>query len=220
MCFSAIASFGAATVITTVGVVAYKKADKKPLRLLALIPVFFGIQQFFEGIVWLSSMYDDWSFLLKFSTYGFIFFAWIIWPIYIPFTLWKIEKNFLRKKIIFAFLPIGFFVVSAFMYVALNYGVSAEIKDCSILYNIAFEYEYSWIVIIMYLTSTTFSPLFSSINKVWVLGILNLITYFVSKIYYHDHLTSVWCFLAAISSLVILWIITSENNSEKKMISS
>ncbi len=75
MCFSAEASFGAATVITTIGVLSFKKAKGTDLRLLAMIPVFFGIQQFSEGILWLSSRYEQFAGMEKTSTYAFIFFA-------------------------------------------------------------------------------------------------------------------------------------------------
>jgi hypothetical protein len=54
MCFSATASFGAAVVLGTIGIVAMSKAGTKPQRLLAAIPLIFAVQQVTEGLIWLS----------------------------------------------------------------------------------------------------------------------------------------------------------------------
>lgn len=215
MCFSAEASFGAAAVIATVGIIAYKKADTKPLRLFALIPILFGVQQFFEGVVWISSTNEELAGLLKFSTYGFIFFAWLIWPVYIPFALWKLEKQVVRKKILVALTLVGLVAVFIGMYSILIYGVNATIQDCSINYKPGFKSSYPWIITIIYLTLTTLSHLVSSLSKVWILGVVNLITFFITKIYYQNYIISIWCFFAALSSLLILRIIISEKNDIK-----
>lgn len=206
MCFSAEASFGAAVVISTVGVVAYKKAEKSPYRLLAIIPLFFGIQQFSEGIVWLAATTGQFSGFLTLSTYAFIFFAWIIWPIYIPAVLWRLETQALRKKILFSFMLIGFLIGLVLAYILISQGVVAEIKDCSIGYNYGFTYAYGWVLSIFYLATTVGSNLVSSTGKMWILGVINLLTYFISSVYYNEHIISVWCFFAAISSVVI-WLI-------------
>lgn len=213
MCFSAEVSFGAAAVITTVGVIAYKKADTQPLRFLALIPFFFGIQQFFEGIVWVSSMNENLSYLLNFSTFAFIFFAWIIWPIYIPFTMWKLETKVIQKRFLLISIFIGGLVISALAFVLLKDGVAAQIKDCSIDYKSEFTSKYAWVLGGLYFLVTTVPPMISSVKKVWILGVLNVITYSTTKVYYNEHVISVWCFLAAISSLAILWLIMSEKRN-------
>lgn len=216
MCFSAEASFGAAAVITTVGVISYKKAKNTPLRYLALIPIFFGIQQFSEGVVWLSTTYEQLSSLKIISTYVFVFFAWVIWPIYVPFVMWKIEERPLYKKIMLAGIFVGFVIISTLAFVMMKYGINAEIQDCSIKYKVGFVSKYEWLLSVLYLIITTLPHLLSSMKKVWVLGVLNLITFSVSKIYYQEHVLSVWCFLAAIASIVILWIITSAKNEERR----
>ncbi len=220
MCFSAAASFGAASVISTIGIVSYKKANHTPYRLLAMIPIFFGIQQFSEGIVWLASTYDQFSGFLSLSTYGFIFFAWIVWPIYIPFALLRLEQNPLRKKILKVFWYGGIIVALLLIYVMLFYGVHSEILDCSIKYNFIVPISNRWLFVIFYLAATVISPLVSSVGKMWLLGVLNILTFLVTKIYFLEHTISVWCFFAAITSMLILWIIISQlkNKQTKKIL--
>lgn len=54
MCFSAGASFAGGVIITGIGVATFRELHK-PLQLVfAIIPVFFGVQQFVEGFLWLT----------------------------------------------------------------------------------------------------------------------------------------------------------------------
>ncbi len=58
MCFSPEASFTASAVITTVGIISLKKSQNTESKIMACIPLFFGLQQFAEGVVWLSLLYE------------------------------------------------------------------------------------------------------------------------------------------------------------------
>lgn len=216
MCFSAEVSFGAAAVITSIGIVSFKKAQKNPYRLLTVIPLLFGFQQFVEGFVWLSSSHDSNSGILQFSTYIFVFIAWIIWPIYIPWSIWKIEKNPIRKKMLLVLIYIGTVIASSLLYLLVSKGVKAEVNDCSIMYTYKFGQSSNVFFSILYLSTTVLPNLISKVGKIWILGVLNLITYFVSQIYYADRIISVWCFFAAISSIIILLIILDLKKDEKK----
>lgn len=217
MCFSPEASFTASIGLTTIGVIAYKKAGYTDLRLLAAIPFFFGIQQFMEGLVWLSNLHDNWAWVRTFSTYGFIFFAWIVWPLFLPFSYLILEKFKTRKRILLVIGIIGLFVSSVLTYIMLTIGVESRIEDCSIAYNFNFRHDYEWIFGILYLSTTVLPNFVSSMGKIWLLGIANFVTYFVSKIYYNDHIISVWCFFAAISSVIILYVIVDKMKQGRRL---
>lgn len=216
MCFSAEMSFGASVVITTIGVVAYKKAGKTPYRFLAMIPLMFGLHQFIEGFVWISSTHEEYSDLLQLSTYSFIVMAWLIWPFYLPFAMWKIEKDPIRKKIMLVLVLCGVFVISGLTYILFSYGVKSDIVDCSILYRHGGNQSPNVPFNILYLSTTVLPNLVSKVGKMWILGIINFITYFVSRIYFNERVISVWCFFAAISSVVILLIILDIKKSKEK----
>lgn len=215
MCFSAAASFGAAIALTSIGAITYKKAGSFPLRALALIPLLFGIQQFMEGVVWIASSYDSFAGLKKLSTYGFILFAWVIWPIYIPYAFLKNEKPGIRKVGLRATGFLGILVVSVLIYILLSRGVEARIVDCSILYHFDFEHALSWIFSLSYVTAVVLPTLLSRMPFSWMLGIVNIITFSISKIYFANHVISVWCFFAAISSIILFHIITKEKSKVK-----
>lgn len=71
----------------------------------ALIPVFFGIQQIVEGIVW--SSFGGSSGMHEVAMYTFLMFSHVFWPIYVPFSILLLEKNPLRRKILIGILVAG-----------------------------------------------------------------------------------------------------------------
>ena len=93
MCFSANVSFGTAAVLTVTGIVAISKARTRPQRTLAAIPLIFAVQQFSEGINWLALKDADLANVQPLFTYLFLLSAWVLWPVWIPFTVWRLEKK-------------------------------------------------------------------------------------------------------------------------------
>src|SRR5690348_2717466 len=98
MCFSATASFTAGAALVTIGTIAQLKTTTPQQRLVAAIPFLFGVQQLCEGILWLTFANDNLKFLEIPAMYGFLFFAQVVWPAYVPFSMWAIETHPGRKK--------------------------------------------------------------------------------------------------------------------------
>jgi len=148
MCFSASISFGASALLGAAGGVAIKKAKTIPMKVFALTPLLFGIQQFSEGIVWMSlnnpgSEFSE--FWLSKSVYTFLFFAWVIWPIFIPAFTILLEKNQERKKILKGLLVNGVIVSTILVYVVFSYSVEAETSSYHIQYIHGVDYPYLWV---------------------------------------------------------------------------
>ncbi len=90
MCFSAEASFTAGAVLSVVGVYSLI-VNKKPKYIpLAIIPLFFGVQQLAEGGVWLS-LTHQWEVRAKTFTYIFLFFSQIFRETRVPFAFRRAE---------------------------------------------------------------------------------------------------------------------------------
>ena len=58
MCFSATASFVASGALSALGVATLRATQRKAEIPFATIPLLFGIQQFVEGVLWLSFRFD------------------------------------------------------------------------------------------------------------------------------------------------------------------
>ncbi|MFT7591154.1 MAG: hypothetical protein ACI9UJ_001075 [bacterium] len=211
MCFSPEASFTASAVITTIGVISLKRATDNPSKFLAYIPIFFGIQQFAEGFVWLSLLYDSFAHFRGMSTAGFIFFAWVVWPFWIPFAMGKIEQDVARKRILNVFKYIGVLVSLLLAYVVVFENVNSEILDWSIIYNFDVSDGLHKAFGLLYLSITVIPTLISKVPKVWLLGVMNVLAYAGTKIFINERILSIWCFFAAITSVIVLWIIEDYN---------
>tara|TARA_R110002096_G_scaffold139512_20_gene293983 strand:- start:6153 stop:6392 length:240 start_codon:yes stop_codon:yes gene_type:complete len=71
---------------------------------VALMPILAGIQQILEGHVWMGLNESD-PFMVWWGAMGFIFFSWLIWPIWIPFSVISLNPQPANGKIFFLYSP-------------------------------------------------------------------------------------------------------------------
>jgi hypothetical protein len=208
MCFSASASFGAGLLITSIGIAAIKNAKTPSHKIFALTPLFFGVQQFSEGVIWLvlsNSIYQPW---LPIATYLFLFFAWLVWPIFMPFSLTLLETESTPKRLLRFLLVLGGFVSIVLSYILISYPIEAKINDHHIIYQMDFDHTFAWLFGISYVFPTVLSCVISSVKRMWYFGAINLASYLVTKFFFNDYLVSIWCFFAALASVVVLVIVS------------
>ena len=208
MCFSAGASFGAGAVLGTIGIVTLKNAKTTNEIPFAAIPLLFGAQQAAEGALWigLSSGNESWQHL---PVYIFLIFAQLVWPVWIPFSILHLENDRTRATIIKGMLGMGTFISLYLMYCMFVYEVKSEIHSGHILYTLSFPTAFAWITNVFYFVPTVVPLFISSIKRIQLLGLAVLVAFAFSKIYFVEHLISVWCFFAAILSLIIFWIVST-----------
>lgn len=86
MCFSAEASFAAAAVLVPAGAITVHGAYRTNGKYLAIaaLPLFFGLQQLFEGLVWTGNALSSDSMVERYSM-AYMFFSWLAWPVWVPF---------------------------------------------------------------------------------------------------------------------------------------
>ncbi|MBK3518324.1 DUF6629 family protein [Carboxylicivirga marina] len=210
MCFSAEVSFGASAVITTVGVAAFKKSNNKEQRLFALIPILFGIQQFFEGCLWLTLESESYQYLVSLFTFGFLIFAQLIWPVWVPLSVFVMEKRKLRKRLIGFSLATGIALFIVLAYRMVFYEVTAQIENHHIFYTVGHFKSTNWWSGILYLLPAVFPFVFSSNKFVNYLGLMMLLLFVVAKVFYLKYMISTWCLFAAVLSLYIYFILKKE----------
>ena len=210
MCFSAGASFIGGTLITAVGVTTVVKNHDPDKRLFAAVPLIFGVQQISEGFVWLALQSQGSGLALDLPSYIFLLAAVVTWPSLMPLSVFLMEKSPARRKAISIFLAIG--VVTSLYYGAglLLYNVDPRIDSHHIRYDNDFPRTLADAAFIAYLLATLVPIFISGVRRMWLLGILMTASCLLTGIFYKEYLTSIWCFFAAIISVVILWIITSE----------
>ena len=207
MCFSAGASFTAGVLLTFVGAETLRKVHKPSQLAFAAIPVFFALQQFTEGGLWLTIGNPENARLEGFFTHVFLAMAQIIWPILIPVAVLLLEENRTRKKILSGLLVIGMAIGLVYAYRLAADPIRAAILGRHIVYQDTSP-DFSELLTITLYLGATIAPLFvSSLRRVYLLGAIMGLSFIVAALFYIRCLTSVWCFFAAVISFVVYYLV-------------
>lgn len=202
MCFSAAASFTAGTALGAVGAVTLRKSRSKAELPLALVPVLFGVQQFSEGVLWLS-IRRNMPLVQSGAIYVFSAFSHVVWPIFVPFAILLVETSGRRRSALKMFQVLGVGVALYLLYFLARFGVTAHIHAHSIFYDSPHFYIVA--VLVVYLAATCGSGLFSSHRCINAFGVLAFVLAIVAYQVSVTTFVSVWCFYAAVLSLLIFF---------------
>ena len=200
MCFSASASFIAGASLSAIGVAALRNTEKRTEQPLAMIPLLFGVQQLTEGVIWVTLDHDA-PVLKQAMTYVYSVFSHVLWPMYLPFAVGLLEAVRWRKRMLYAFEAAGASVGLYLLYSLVTRPMVAEVVGKHIAY--ASPHFYLFPVMVLYLAATCVSCFFSSHGFVKLFGVLALLSFITAYIVHVEALVSIWCFFAAILSLLI-----------------
>jgi hypothetical protein len=226
MCFSATVSYSAAAVLVSTGVYAIQQARRlhPPYLMWALVPIFFGLQQAFEGRVWQELDAGDAGAAVPFAL-GFHFFSHFLWLWWLPLCSYlvepgqasktgrisKIEK--LRKRVIGGCAIFGAFA-GALVYSEMLFHpewMSVAVREQSITYDFSFPYRSPIHLPItpaaLYALTILVPLLFSSHRLIRIFGGLVALSMVLASAAYGYAYVSVWCFFAAVLSLYLVYMI-------------
>jgi hypothetical protein len=206
MCFSATASFTVSSALIASGVVALKMAPNSKALPFAAIPLIFGIQQFIEGVLWLSFVDINYMSWQNSATHMFIFIAQVVWPLWVPFAIWMMEEDAKRKQIIQSILYVGILVSLYLAYSLFEYEVSSSTREYHIHYELLYPINVKYTGI-FYFIPTVIPAIISSVKRMWVIGTVNLLSFIVTKFYFEEYVVSVWCFFAAALSILVFFVL-------------
>lgn len=220
MCFSAGASFLAGGVLTAVGIAAVRQVKKPAHFAFAAIPLCFAVQQFAEGFVWLSfadPFFEPWHTPAK---YLFLTFAQIIWPFLIPLAFLLIEPTPKVRKILRCFLAGGIVVSLVFGYRLLFLPAVARIDGCHVEYELIAPFYQRIFTGVLYLGAIVVAPFFSSWKRTKVLASVNVLSLLVTQLFYEAWFVSVWCFFAALQSVIIVMVMREIRGTDEAKLHS
>ena len=211
MCVSATVSYSATAVLVTTGLYAVRQARRLPVAywLWAAIPVFFGIQQAFEGRVWQMLEAGDSGAAIPYAI-GFHFFSHFLWLWWIPLCCYLVEPGKIRKRIIGGFVLFGAFAGTLVYFVIVTHPewMTAVVREHSIYYRFSVPYRSSIHLPIptagLYAMTVVVPLLISSHNRIKIFGALVLLSMLLASETYSHAYISVWCFFAAILSLYLV----------------
>lgn len=214
MCFSAGASFGVSAVLIVAGIATIKQTKYPSQIPFALIPLLFGIQQFIEGFLWLSLTKDNYSDFHEPTTYIFLVFAQVVWPALVPYSIWRLETDKFRKRILLYLTFIGLFISVYVIYCLFNFSVDSLISGSHIRYDMEYQYNFFRFSGLLYFVPTVIPSFVSSKKYMFVFGLLILTSFVVTKVFYEEYIVSIWCYFAAAISLTIFFLIKGFNKKK------
>jgi hypothetical protein len=210
MCFSASASLTASILLIPTGIYCLKQANEnaKDYLPVAAWPLFFGVQQVFEGVIWLkinSNQPND----IHYAALSFLFFSHFFWLFWMPLSAFYLETRQLPKNLLLSFTIIGFlYGIMLYIPLVLNDDLWAiAVQQGSINYTTHFIFtdlfpkNFNFVTYVIIILS---SSMISTNRSFKFLGQLILLSLIVTYIAFIHAFISIWCFFAAILSLFVL----------------
>jgi len=213
MCFSPEASFTTGALLAAAGVVSVKTTRKRAHLPFAIIPFIFSAQQFSEGVLWLGLLDPGKSELVMPFTYIFLFFAQVVWPFWVPFSMLLFEKKGTVRTILGIFTGFGIMTSVYLAYSLIRYSNEASIRGHHIYYEQNYLDEVIWYIAGFYVIPILVSPFVSSFKRMNWLGVVMLFTFLASLFFFRLWLVSVWCFFAAVISVMVIWVLKGQKKS-------
>jgi hypothetical protein len=219
MCFSATVSYSAAALLVPAGLYGVRRASDfhAAYWMIALVPLLFGIQQGFEGQIWLIIDAGDTSAVRRMAL-SFMFFSHLVWLVWIPLSSYLLE-NECRRRRLFKWIAILGFIFGMSMYVPLLVNtdwLSVYVQQRSIFYETILVYdEYVPRVVVqgVYSLIVLMPLLYSTNQRLRTFGVLIALSMTMADMLFNYSFISVWCYFSAVLSLYIIYMIEKERGT-------
>ena len=201
MCFSATASFAGSAVLAAVGLATLGRVREPRTLLFAAVPTLFALHQFTEGFVWLGLEGRIGPAAGRAAVYLFTGYAQGILPFLLPLAVLLMEPPGRRRSAILVLTVLGAVIAATMMGGLFVFETRCFIERSSIAYRNPVTGDLA--LSLLYILATCGSLLLSSHRVVRWYGVLNVIALTITQLVREYAFASVWCFYAAIMSVVI-----------------
>jgi hypothetical protein len=199
MCFSPQADLVGGTVISAIGIVAVRNAQKRHGHVaLAILPLLLGAHQIIEAFVWFGLQGHVPHDLERIALWAYLLIAFVVLPTYVPLAVLINEPSRRRQFIMAPLFALGIAVSSILLTVMLRGPVDVRLRSYHLAYSI--DVSHGGLVVALYVTAICGALLLSTRRRVVTFGAVNLVAVGVIAWLTVDGFASVWCGWAAISS--------------------
>ncbi len=212
MCFSAQASFTAAAILLPAGAASVYKAHRTDRRYLALsaLPLLFGLQQLFEGMVWISGEAGNMAAVLHYSL-AYMFFSWLAWPVWVPVACYFLEPDS-RRPLYLVFIILGAMLGGAqylpyFMHqgwLMVSFLPHAIAYGGTLLSDVFVSREFT---LLIYVTAVIVPLIIATKKEVRIFGFLVALVLATTSAFFQFAYISVFCFGGALMSSYLVAMI-------------
>jgi hypothetical protein len=202
MCFSPEASFVAAGVLAPVGVASLRTIRRREQLIVGALPMLFVLHQLDEGIVWLGLRGQVSAGAAHAAIRVYLLVAQVAVPILVPLGFLLLERDRARRLWMAPLLALGVMVAGRLLWILVTHDVGARATDHVIVYDT--DSRFGGVVAAGYVLATCGPALLGSDRVLRAFGLANVIGLALAAIVRTSAVTSVWCFYAALASVMIL----------------
>lgn len=208
MCFSATASLIAGAGLSVAGVTALAVTRERRAVPFAAVPLLFGLQQAAEGAVWLAAAGGD-AGMQGCASAAFLGFAEVLWPLYAPLAVLALEPPGWRRRAMWACFACGVIVAAAMLHGLVRDFTPGVPEGGHIRYILAYWDEFRNAGLLeallgLYVAATCGSLMLSREPLICLFGAVVTVALAVAAFAYETWMFSVWCFFAAVLSVIVV----------------
>ncbi len=202
MCFSPEADLVVGGLVVAIGVDALRHIREPKQVVLASLPLLFGLHQVDEAFVWLGLQGHVSESIERVAVWVYLSFALAALPAIVPIAVFAVERSPARRKLIGAMAALGIAVGVSLAVAVFRGSVNAVIDGRHIAYDVSALRQGRQLTA-LYVVAACGALLLCSYRDIALLGVLNLIAVPVLMWMTVSGFISLWCFWAAIVSVVI-----------------
>ena len=220
ICFSSTASFTAAAVLLPLGALAIQQSRRRQrpeLLPLAIMPVFFALQQAIEGLVWVQLEAGAAPASVRPLALAYLFFAFALWPSWIPWVALVIARGRLRpwRQLLLRGFCLSGLVLGLALWMPLliePQRLITTVQGDSIAYNarLLLNNDLGQIGRGLYVLLIVVPWLLIPSPRLRLFALALLMAALVADWFAHHAFTSVWCYFSALLSIWIVWLVRRE----------
>jgi len=202
VCFAPEADAVVGGIIVIIGIDALRHVEEPKQLALASVPMLLGVHQLTEAFVWWGVQDHVAHPIERVAVWTYLLIAFAALPIVVPVAVGLVERSAMRRRIIVAFGALGVAVAVALTISLFRGPINAVIGGRYIAYHVD-ELRLGGPWTGLYVVATCGALLASSYRDLEVFGALNLVAIPVLMWLTVGGFVSLWCFWAAIASIII-----------------
>ena len=189
-------------IVVAIGIDALRHVDEPRQIPLAALPVLFGVHQITEAFVWWGLQDHVAHAVERVAVWAYLVFAFAALPVLVPVAVGLVERSRTRRWVIVGFGVLGTAVAVALTAAIFSSPLHAAIGGRHIEYSVD-ALSFGGQITELYVVATCGAMLASSWRDIELIGALNLIAVPVLMWMTINGFVSLWCFWAAIVSVLI-----------------
>lgn len=202
MCFAPETDALVGGIVIAVGVDALRHAEEPRQLVLAALPVLFGVHELTEAFVWWGVEGHVAYSVEEVAVWIYLLFAFAALPTLVPIAVGLVERSSTRRRVIGAFGALGVAVAVELTISMFRGQIGAASGGWHVAYSVD-ALHFGGRLTGLYVIAVCGALLASSYRDLELLGALNLVVIPVLMWMTVSGFVSLWCFWAAIVSVVI-----------------